>query len=106
MPFAQRRRAIMVLSAVRVNKEFTVLLDQPLPLAGHHATLRYRFDLTTLEQIRATIGITDTPQACAFDLSENGIGLNLPYALDFNTRVIVRLRSRQIPDLVVIPARV
>jgi hypothetical protein len=76
------------------EKEFTVVLTRPLLQTDRRREKRYRCGPATLVPMQLT-GTTVRMDAWACNLSEGGIGLNLPYPLELGTAVVLRLRGRR-----------
>jgi hypothetical protein len=91
--------------AIPPEKEFTLLLGRPLLKKDRRGARRYRCGPATLVQLQEeTTGIK--MEAWANNLSETGIGLDLPYPLDAGTGLVLRLRGRPPAGAVTMPARV
>ena len=87
------------------TQEFTVMVEGPVPTRDRRSARRYPCHAANSVVVRlpATGAKGD---AWAFNLSETGIGLNLPYRLEPGTVLALHLRGRQAGALVTVPARV
>jgi hypothetical protein len=84
------------------EKEFTVVLTRPLLKTDRRRAKRYRCGPATLVPMQLA-GTSLRVDAWACNLSEGGIGLNLPYPLELGTAVVLKLRGRRTTTM---PARV
>jgi hypothetical protein len=80
--------------SIPMEKEFTILFDRPLIKTDRRAHKRYRCGPANLVQLHLT-GTAVNLDAWASNLSEGGIGLNLPYPLELETALVLRLRGRR-----------
>jgi hypothetical protein len=87
------------------EKEFTVQFSRPPLLKDRRGARRYRCGPAMLVLLHETETNLKT-DAWAWDLSETGIGLTLPYPVDPGAAIILRLRCRPPCGTVTVAARV
>jgi hypothetical protein len=87
------------------EKEFTIVLSRPPLAKDRRGARRYRCGpamLVLLHENKTNMKM----DAWAWDLSETGIGLILPYPLDPGAAIVLKLRCRPPCGTVTVPARV
>jgi hypothetical protein len=97
--------AVISDAAIPVEKELTVVLSRAPLAKDRRRNRRYRCGPATLVVVHETATNLKT-DGWAWDLSESGIGLTLPYPLDPGSTVQLRLRGRPPFGTIVVPALV
>jgi hypothetical protein len=93
------------MATIPSEKEFTIVLGKAPVLKDRRGSRRYRCGPAMLVLLHEN----DTNlkmDAWAWDLSETGIGLTLPYPLDQGVAIVLKLRCRPPCGTVTVPARV
>jgi hypothetical protein len=92
-------------SAKPTEPEFTILLRRPVSRTERRSCRRHscRFDRLVMLRMPET---GTKREGWAFNFSETGVGLNLPYALEKGEVVVLHLRGRRSASALTLPARV
>ena len=85
--------------------EFSIVLSKPPHTKERRGAKRYRCSSIALARLHL-VGSGTNVEAWACNLSEEGVGLNLPYPLEVGVTLAIRMRGCQPVPAVVMPAKV
>src|SRR5947208_5836137 len=87
------------------DREYSFVVKKPAAKEERRSAKRYRCSSIALARLHL-VGSGTNVEAWACNLSEEGVGLNLPYPLEVGTTLAIRMRGCQPVPAVVMPARV
>jgi len=87
------------------DREFSIVLSREAVAKERRTSKRYRCSSIALARLHL-VGAGTNVEAWACNLSEEGVGLNLPYPLEVGATLAIRMRGCQPVPAVVMPARV